>query len=57
MKVPISDPIIEVVMKVNSVVGKVVLLIGRGLDGRAEGRDIGEEGDGEGFGSIRTWKC
>ena len=38
----------------HSVVGRGVLLIGRGLDGQAEGRDIGEEGDGEGFGGTQA---
>ena len=37
-----------------TVVGRGVLLIGRGLDGRADGWDIREEGDGEGFGGTRA---
>ena len=36
------------------VVGRGVLLIGRGLDGRADGWDIREEGDVGGFGGTRA---
>ena len=36
------------------VVGRGVLLIGQGLDGRADGWDIREEGDVEGFGGTRA---
>ena len=38
---------------IDGVVGRGVLLIGRGLDGQAEGWDIREKGDVEAFGG--TW--
>ena len=36
------------------VVGRGVLLVGRGLDGQADGWDIREEGDVGGFGGTRA---
>ena len=43
-----------VVSETSSVVGRSVLLVGRGLDGRADGWDIREEGDVGGFGGTRA---
>ena len=38
----------------HSVVGRGVLLIGRGLDGQADGWDVGEKGDFVGLGGTQA---